>query len=98
MSLKEIQKIIGTIVISMLMDEEYKTIDWLTPNENNSYKHRLSIHPSYQGKGLAQKLMDDAENHSKVHKYISVRLDTFSQNTRNQKFYETRCYLFSQTK
>ncbi len=82
----------GTIVISTLMDEEYKPIEWLTPNGNSTYIHRLSVHPNLQGKGLAQQMMDFAENYSKENSFVSVRLDTFSQNKRNQHFYEQRGY------
>jgi len=86
------KKIIGTIVITSLVDDEYLPIKWLTPNSNNLYIHRLSIHPNYQRKGYAQKLMDFAEDHAKNVGYKSIRLDTFSQNERNQKFYEKRGY------
>ena len=82
----------GTIVISTLMDEEYKPIEWLTKNDNNLYIHRLAIHPNLQGKGYAQQLMDFAENYAIENNYSSIRLDTFSQNKRNQKFYELRGY------
>jgi ribosomal protein S18 acetylase RimI-like enzyme len=85
-------KIIGTIVISTHMDEEYKAVQWLTPDDNNVYVHRLSIHPKNQGMGYAKDLMDFAENHASLNGFISVRLDTFSQNKRNQEFYETRRY------
>lgn len=84
--------VLGTIVISTLMDEEYKPIQWLTPNGNSTYIHRLSVRPDHQGKGLAQQLMDFAEDHSKKEGVVSVRLDTFSQNQRNQRFYEQRGY------
>ena len=83
---------IGCIVISTFMDEEYIPVSWLTENNNNIYIHRLTIHPEYQGKGYAQKLMDFAESLARKNNYISVRLDTFSQNKRNQKFYELRGY------
>lgn len=83
---------VGTIVISTLMDEEYIPIEWLTPNGNNIYIHRLSIHPQYQGQGYARRLMDFAESHAIKNGFASVRLDTFSKNPRNQKFYETRGY------
>lgn len=86
------KKIIGTIVISSLMDEEYIPIQWLTTNEKNIYIHRVSIHPNQQGKGYAQKLMDFAENHAKENEFTSIRLDTFSQNKRNNLFYEKRGY------
>lgn len=84
--------IIGCITISTFIDEEYIPINWLTPNTNNIYIHRLAIHPTYQGKGYAQKLMDYAEDYSKKHHFNSVRLDTFSQNPRNVRFYESRGY------
>lgn len=85
-------KVIGTIVISTLMDDEYVPVKWLTPNLNSVYIHRLSVDPSKQGKGYAQQLMDFAENHAKENNFTSIRLDTFSQNRRNQTFYETRGY------
>ncbi|MGI9549689.1 MAG: GNAT family N-acetyltransferase [Aurantibacter sp.] len=86
------KKIIGTIVISTYMDEEYKAVQWLTPNVKNIYIHRLSVHPQNQGNGHAKALMDFAEKYAKANNFESVRLDTFSQNKRNQKFYETRRY------
>ena len=85
-------KVIGCMTISTLMDEEYKPIDWLNKNENNLYIHRLAIHPNFQSLGYAQKLMTYAEHYAKNHNYSSIRLDTFSQNKRNQKFYELRGY------
>ncbi len=86
------EKIIGTVVISTLMDEEYIPIDWLSPNENNLYIHRLAVHPSFQGQGYAVQLMDFVEAFAKAHNATSLRLDTFSQNKRNQAFYEQRGY------
>lgn len=84
--------LIGSVTISTFMDKEYIPIHWLTPNKNNIYIHRLAIHPKYQGKGFAQKLMGFAEYHAKKNHFISVRLDTFSQNIKNLKFYELRNY------
>ena len=36
--------------------------------------------------------MDFAEEYAREKKFISVRLDTFSMNKRNLKFYESRGY------
>jgi ribosomal protein S18 acetylase RimI-like enzyme len=84
--------VVGCVVISTLMDEEYLPIKWLTPNKSNIYIHRLAVHPKQQGKGFARHLMEFAENYAKLNNYASVRLDTFSQNKRNQKIYESRNY------
>ena len=82
----------GCIVISTFMDEVYKPVQWITENKNNIYIHRLAIDPKTQGKGLAQQLMAFAEQYAIDNNYSSIRLDTFSQNPRNQKFYELRGY------
>lgn len=90
--LKINQNIIGTLVCSTFMDKEYEAIEWLTPNQNNCYIHRLAVHPEHQKQGHARRLMDYAEAFAKAQHMSSVRLDTFSQNHRNQQFYAARGY------
>ncbi len=84
--------IIGVIVITSIMDKEYESVKWLSPDENNVYIHRLAIHPDFQGQGHARQLMTFAEDLARKEHYSSIRLDTFSRNPRNQKFYELRGY------
>lgn len=90
--LEEQGKIFGIVVLTLEIDEEYLSIRWLTDGGNNLYIHRLATHPSVWGMGYGQKLMDFAENFATANSFQSVRLDTFSQNKRNQKFYESRGY------
>lgn len=90
--LEEQGKILGIIVLTPQIDEEYISVQWLTPGGNNLYVHRLATHPVTWGKGYGQKLMDFAEKLALEQGFESVRLDTFSQNKRNQKFYESRGY------
>ncbi|MGJ8665270.1 MAG: GNAT family N-acetyltransferase [Patiriisocius sp.] len=84
--------IIGCITISEEKDVEYNQIAWNTQDSKHYYIHRLAIHPDYQHQGNAKKLMDYAEMLAKQNNVVSVRLDTFSQNQRNQKFYLARGY------
>lgn len=91
--LKAQQRIIGTLVISTFMDAEYQDVDWITPSQDNLYIHRLAVHPDQQGQGRARELMDWAYAFAKARKAPSIRLDTFSQNARNQRFYEARGYV-----
>ena len=84
--------VIGCMVISSEKDEEYDEIDWLTKDDHNYYIHRLAVDPAFQKKGHAKRLMDFAEALAQENNIESIRLDTFSQNQRNQKFYETRGY------
>lgn len=84
--------LVGLIVLSRFMDREYREVNWLTPDGDNMYIHRLAVHPNLQGNGYARQLMAFAEEMAKKAGAISLRLDTFSQNKRNQRFYEQRGY------
>ncbi len=85
-------RIIGIIAITTRIDKEYFSVQWLTQTGNNLYIHRLAVHPDFQGHGYAQKMMDFAENRAREKQYLSIRLDTFGKNYRNQRFYEHRGY------
>ena len=58
----------------------------------NIYIHRLAVHPDYQKKGIGKSLMTFAEEYAKINDFKSIRLDTFSKNIRNNKFYKSRNY------
>lgn len=85
-------RMLGIIVLTSEIDEEYLAIRWLSKGNKNLYIHRLATHPSVWSQGCGRKLMDFAEDFATKNKYHSVRLDTFSQNKRNQRFYEIRGY------
>ena len=86
------QEVVGCIMLSSFKDDVYKSVNWITPDEYNLYIHRLAVHPIFQKKGIARKMMDFAEEFAKSNNYRSIRLDTFSQNPRNNKFYKSRGY------
>lgn len=83
---------IGCVSFYTEMDPEYKTMDWLVPESKHLYVHRLAVHPEHQGQNIARTLMDFAEENARSLGCASVRLDTFSQNPRNLKFYDNRGY------
>ncbi|MFT6243834.1 MAG: GNAT superfamily N-acetyltransferase [Salibacteraceae bacterium] len=85
--------VLGIVVLNESQDEEYAEIKWSTNDaDRNIVVHRLAVHPDQQGKGIARKIMDFAEVYAKDQGYNAIRLDTFSQNPRNQKFYTNRGY------
>ena len=86
------QEVVGCIMFSSSKDDVYRTVNWITEDEHNLYIHRLAVHPIFQKRGIARKMMDFAEDFAKSNNYISIRLDTFSQNLRNNKFYKARGY------
>ena len=85
-------QLIGCMVITEIKDPEYNDVEWLSTDGNNIYIHRLAVHPDHQGNGYAQALMEFAEKKARTDLRKSIRLDTFSNNKRNQRFYEKRGY------
>ena len=85
--------VIGCVSICAFMDEVYSKVSWKTDGKNSVYIHRLAVDPKHQQQGIGSKLMDFAENESKLSGVESIRLDTFSQNIVNQNFYEKRGYV-----
>ena len=90
--LKNNSGIIGCIALSHEKDIEYADVKWLTKDDKNLYLHRLAVDPKFQKKGIGKLLMDFAEDYARNNKFISVRLDTFSKNERNNRFYKSRKY------
>ena len=86
------KKIVGCIMLSDVKDDSYKDVKWLTKNFKNLYVHRLAVNPDYQKKGHGRRLMDFAESFAVENNFTSIRLDTFSLNHRNNKFYKSRGY------
>ena len=85
-------RIIGCIMLSDFKDDVYKDVEWLTKDSKNLYIHRLAVDPHLQKKGYGRKLMDFAEAFAVQNNFASIRLDTFSLNHRNNKFYKSRGY------
>ena len=85
--------VIGCLALSYDKDIEYNDIKWLTKDDENLYVHRLAVDPKFQKQGIGGLLMDFAEDYARDKKLKSVRLDTFSKNERNNRFYKSRKYI-----
>lgn len=85
-------ELIGCVSITLEMDEFYKKINWISQTDKNMYVHRLAVHPKYQGNGYAKLIMNFIEKKAITHTCMSVRLDTFSINNKNNIFYSKLGY------
>ncbi len=73
-------RIIGCITVDQFMDPLWRGMNWSENSEPAAAVHRLMIHPSAQGRGLAKQLMFFAEEKARAMKCRSIRLDTFLKN------------------
>lgn len=75
-------EILATLVIRMDEEPTYQKIEgkWLTQNPNYGVIHRLAVNTDIRQKGCAQNVIKAAEELCKLHKKISMRIDTHKQN------------------
>lgn len=79
--------ICGFACIDTYQAPEYKTLDFKAP-EMAYVIHRLAIHPDYNGRGYASKIIKFAEELALKDGVLDLRIDTFSQNRRAQDFFK----------
>jgi ribosomal protein S18 acetylase RimI-like enzyme len=71
---------------------EYNEINWLTDGRKVLIIHRLSVHPEFQGKGVAKEILRFIEGYALENDYSSIRLDAYSGNEKALKLYENFGY------
>jgi ribosomal protein S18 acetylase RimI-like enzyme len=71
---------------------EYGQINWLTDAGKVLVIHRLSVHPEFQGKGIAKEILKFIEGFASENNYSSIRLDAYSGNEKALKLYENSNY------
>jgi ribosomal protein S18 acetylase RimI-like enzyme len=90
----ENNRIICTIVITEDQDKEYADVPWVDSTGKAMVVHRLAVNPEFQRKGLANKMMDFAEDLARERGFTSIRLDTYSENKITPVFFKKRGYEF----
>ena len=76
----EDEAIIASITIDSNLDPLWQGMDWSADSEPAAAVHRLMVHPSQQGRGLAKQLVLHSENVARSQGCRSIRLDSFLLN------------------
>lgn len=84
--------IAGILVLDENQSELYRDIKWTQEQGPHLVMHRLAVHPEVQGKGIARKLIAFAEEHARISGYTSIRMDTYTKNTRALAIYPNLGY------
>ncbi|TAL33641.1 MAG: GNAT family N-acetyltransferase [Spirochaetes bacterium] len=87
----------GYIVLSEEYSPEYKSVRWNCAEGKSLVIHRLSVRPDCQGRGIAKRLMNHAEEHARNAGYLSIKLDAFVNNPAALKLYEGLNYSLAGT-
>jgi ribosomal protein S18 acetylase RimI-like enzyme len=90
--LDKCDRVIGCVTLDDQPDPLWQGLAWSDDGTPFIAVHRLMIHPSQQGCGLARKLMQHAEAVALEKGCGSIRLDTFTQNPGALALYEKLGY------
>lgn len=90
--LKDNSKCIAYVAINEEQSPEYSQIKWLSDGRKVLVIHRLSVHPEYQGNGIAKKMLNFIEDVAAKNNYSCIRLDAYSENETALKLYENFGY------
>lgn len=90
--IREKDEILGIVTINEVQPPEYKGIGWSIQEGRIMAIHRLAVNPKWHRKGIAGKLLDQAEKLATDKGYASIRLDAYSGNPRALGLYEKRGY------
>lgn len=86
--LYEYAELVGCVTLDQAVDPLWKNWDWSAEGEPAVNVHRLMVHPSRRGRGLAKLLMQHAEVVTRQRGGRSLRLDCLLQNTDAVAFYK----------
>ncbi|MEI6537002.1 MAG: GNAT family N-acetyltransferase [Verrucomicrobiaceae bacterium] len=90
--LEEDGKVLGSMTVDDWVDPELRGPVWNDEGAPFVAVHRLMVHPSQQGRGLALALMNHVEVLARFKGCHSIRLDTFSLNPPALRLYEKLGY------
>ncbi len=78
----------GCVTLDHAVDPLWEHWDWSAEGEPAVSLHRLMVHPSRRGRGLAKLLIQNAEAVARQRGARSIRLDCLLQNTEVVAFYK----------
>ena len=90
--IKDNGRCIAYVAINEEQSPEYCQVKWLSDGRNVLVIHRLCVHPEYQGKGVAKKMLNFIEDLAAENNYSCIRLDAYSGNERAIRLYENFGY------
>lgn len=83
----------GVAALTTIQDAEYAQLGW-DLSETAIVTHRLAVHPDFQGRGVAAKLLQQAENLANLRCIGVLRIDTNSENQATQRLFPKLGYRF----
>ena len=92
LGLQDRETLVGALVLNEFQNAEWDQAHWTITGVPILVVHRLMVHPTHQGKGIARDLMRFSETWARANGYGAIRLDAFSANPRALRLYHRLGY------
>lgn len=92
--LRDGEALAGAVIVNDERAQGYEDNPWKVqaPPDEVQIIHLFCIHPNYQGRGLARKLLESTYDVARARGAKAIRLDTLVENKRAQRTYEALGY------
>lgn len=90
MKMSDQEFLAGVVSFDNHQPPQYSDVPWNYDVPPVAVVHRLALHPQLQGRGLANQLMDAAEEAISQKGFRAIRLDTYTDNPGALAFYKKR--------
>jgi ribosomal protein S18 acetylase RimI-like enzyme len=84
--------IAGIMALNSEQSQEYNSLFWSDDHCKPLIILRLCVNTTFQGKGIAKKLVQFAEGYARENQYSSIRLDAFINNKISVGLYDSLGY------
>lgn len=86
------ESIAAVLVLNQSAAEKYSDLAWECSHQKHLEIHRLAVHPKHMNQGLGKRMMNWAESEAKDREACCIRLDTYSLNKDNVRYYKNLGY------
>ncbi len=90
--MREGGRLVACLALDRRLDSLWDGLDWSPDGDPAGAIHRVMVHPGQQGRGLAARLVTEAEAMAREQGLRSIRLDCFSLNPAALRLYEKLGY------
>jgi ribosomal protein S18 acetylase RimI-like enzyme len=67
----------GMIILNNVEPDDYRQMNLSSVNSKPLFLHCMAVHPAWQGKGIAKRMIDFAQNMAREEGFTCIRLDIY---------------------
>jgi len=82
----------GMVTLNKQEPEEYKSVAFKAKSTKPLYLQNMVVHPTWQGKGIGNQMVDFAQDYARENGFDCIRLDVFKPGEIARQLYEKKSF------